>query len=137
MPDAKGSHRKRAMPIGHEQIAVVIDGRSIVEAYTKRRLLLDLVIRHRHRMVRTLEEAVEKALRDGYVGLWATGDMTWEFGPEKDFTKLVEYEKRLDALFHRQGALCGICQYHKDTLAPKCVQQGLRLHGDILLATGA
>ena len=34
------------MPIAHEQISVVIDGRSIVEAYTKRRLLHDLVIRH-------------------------------------------------------------------------------------------
>ena len=45
--NAKGSHRKRAMPIGHEQISVVIDGRSIVEAYTKRRLLHDFVIRHR------------------------------------------------------------------------------------------
>ena len=47
MRDAKGSHRKRAMPIGHEQISVVIDGRCIVEAYTKRRLLHDFVIRHR------------------------------------------------------------------------------------------
>ena len=46
MRDAKGSRRKRAMPIAHEQISVVIDGRSIVEAYTKRRLLHDLVIRH-------------------------------------------------------------------------------------------
>ena len=44
--DTKGSRRKRAMPIAHEQISVVIDGRSIVEAYTKRRLLHDLVIRH-------------------------------------------------------------------------------------------
>lgn len=88
------------------------------------------------RMLRTLEDAVENALRDGYKGLWATGDMTWEFGPEKDFTKLVEYEQRLDALFHKQGALCGICQYHKDTLPPKCSRQALRLHDDILLATG-
>ena len=48
MPDTEGSHRKRAMPIGHEQSSVVIDGRSIVEAYTKHRLLHDLVIRHLH-----------------------------------------------------------------------------------------
>ena len=34
------------MPIAHEQISVVIDGRSIVNAYAKRRLLYDLVIRH-------------------------------------------------------------------------------------------
>ena len=88
------------------------------------------------RMVCALEEAVEKALRDGFKGLWATGDMAWEFGPDKDFTKLVEYEQRLDDLFHKQGALSGICQYHKDTLPQKCVRQGLRLHDDILFATG-
>src|SRR5581483_7714705 len=31
-------------------------------------------------MLRSLEEAVQQALSDGYEGLWATGDMTWEFG---------------------------------------------------------
>ena len=40
MRDANGSRRKPAMPIAHGQISVVIDGRSIVEAYTKRRLFL-------------------------------------------------------------------------------------------------
>ena len=38
IPDAKGSRRRRATPIAHEQILVLIDGRCIVEAYTKRRL---------------------------------------------------------------------------------------------------
>jgi hypothetical protein len=38
-PDAKGIRRCRvSTPISHEQISVVIDGRNIVEAYTKRRL---------------------------------------------------------------------------------------------------
>ncbi len=31
-------------------------------------------------MLANLEEALDQALRDGYKGLWATGDMTWEFG---------------------------------------------------------
>jgi hypothetical protein len=51
MRDAEGSRRKRAMPIAHEQISVLIDGRSIVEAYTKRRLPHDLVLRHRRDFV--------------------------------------------------------------------------------------
>jgi hypothetical protein len=46
MPGAKGSRRRRAMPIAHEQISVGIDGSRIVEAYTKRQLLYDFVIRH-------------------------------------------------------------------------------------------
>jgi hypothetical protein len=31
-------------------------------------------------MVHALERAVQQALSEGYDGLWATGDMTWEFG---------------------------------------------------------
>jgi len=31
------------------------------------------------RMLALLEDAVNEALRDGFSGLWATGDMTWEF----------------------------------------------------------
>lgn len=51
------------------------------------------------RMLRMLDDAVEEALKDGYRGLWATGDMSWEFGPEKDFSKLLEYEWRLEEFF--------------------------------------
>ena len=56
------------------------------------------------------DAAVNEALSEGYYGLWATGDMSWEFGPEKDFSKLVEYERRLEELFLRQPSLSGICQ---------------------------
>lgn len=50
-------------------------------------------------MLRSLRNAVEQALEIGYAGLWATGDMTWEFGPDRDFSKLVEYEWRLEQYF--------------------------------------
>jgi hypothetical protein len=36
------------------------------------------------KMIRELEDAVQQALNDGYLGLWATGDMTWEFGSRKE-----------------------------------------------------
>ena len=48
----------------------------------------------------------------GYAGLWATGDMTWELGPERDFSKLLEYEWRLEEFMRAHPALSGICQYH-------------------------
>jgi hypothetical protein len=79
-------------------------------------------------MIRTLEEAVDQSLNDGYSGLWASGDMTWEFGPQKDFARLVEYEWRLEEFFRRQPALCGICQYHQDSLPLKVVREGLLAH---------
>ena len=56
-------------------------------------------------MIRALEGALKQALKDGYQGLWATGDMTWELGPDKDFSRLLEYEWRLEEFFRaNQGA---------------------------------
>ena len=79
-------------------------------------------------MLGRLRTEIADALADGYVGLWASGDMTWEFGPERDFAKLAEYERGLEALFLAQPALSGICQYHADMLPDEAVHQALTLH---------
>ena len=79
-------------------------------------------------MLAKLDDAVEQALSDGYQGLFATGDMTWEFGSEKNFPKLMEYEHRLEELFRKRKALHGICQYHQDTLPPEVIRQGFLTH---------
>jgi len=54
--------------------------------------------------------------------------MGWEFGPENDFSKLMEYERRLEQLFLKHPALSGICQYHRDILPRETVRQGLETH---------
>jgi hypothetical protein len=79
-------------------------------------------------MLHKLEDALDQALNDGHKGLWATGDMTWEFGSEKNFEKLLEYEYRLEELFRKRQELCGICQYHQDTLSHKVTRQALLTH---------
>jgi hypothetical protein len=84
-------------------------------------------------MLFTLEDALNHALNDGYKGMWATGDMTWEFGPEKDFAKLLEYEFRLEELFLSRSELRGICQYHRDTLPPDAMRHGLLTHQTIFI----
>ena len=56
------------------------------------------------RMLRMLDDALDQALNDGYQGLWASGDMGWEFGPERDFSKLLEYEWRLEEFFQERPA---------------------------------
>jgi hypothetical protein len=57
-------------------------------------------------MLRTLEQTLDQALNDRYEGLWASGDMDWEFGPEKDFSKLLEYEWQLEEFLSKtSGAL--------------------------------
>ena len=85
-------------------------------------------------MMAKLEDAVDQALADGYRGLWVTGDMGWEFGPEADFGKLIEYEWRLEEFFRGQPALCGICQYHRDRLPDRAMRQGLLMHPSIFVS---
>ncbi len=68
------------------------------------------------RMIAMLETACNSAVADGHAGLWASGDMGWEFGPNRDFSKLLEYERALEALFETQPKLRGVCQYHVDML---------------------
>jgi MEDS: MEthanogen/methylotroph, DcmR Sensory domain len=79
-------------------------------------------------MLDMLEDALDQALGDGHEGLFATGDMTWEFGSEKNFSKLMDYEYRLEELMHKRPELCGICQYHQDTLPHEVTRQALLTH---------
>lgn len=80
------------------------------------------------RMLDVLDDALAQAIEDGFAGLWATGDMSWEFGPQKDFTKLLEYEWRLEAFFRTHPRLSGICQYHRDLMPDEAMCQGLAAH---------
>jgi hypothetical protein len=84
-------------------------------------------------MLGKLEDLLDRAIKDGYKGLWASGDMTWEFGPSKDFSKLMEYELGLEKIFHRRTELCGICQYHHDTLPHDAMRQSLLVHPTLVI----
>ena len=79
-------------------------------------------------LLSVLADETDRALHEGYKGLWAAGDMTWEFGPEKNFAKLREYEYGLEDLFRKKSALQGICQYHTDTLPVDVVEEALYTH---------
>jgi len=85
------------------------------------------------RMMGNLKDALQQALEDGYAGLWASGDMTWEMGPDKDFSNLLEYEQRLEDFFQENEELSGVCQYHANTLPPEAVRQGLIAHSSIFV----
>ena len=85
-------------------------------------------------MLKGLEDALEQALKDGCKGLWASGDMSWEFGQAKDFSRLPEYEWRLEEFFQKHPELEGICQYHADTLPPAAIKQGLLTHPSIFVS---
>jgi hypothetical protein len=80
------------------------------------------------RMIAALEDALNQTLRDGYVGLWASGDVAWEFGPKADFGQLVQYEMRLEDFICTHAEISGICQYHAGVLPPDAMQTGREMH---------
>jgi len=79
-------------------------------------------------MLSKLAKAVRQALSDGYSGLWASGDMLWEFGSEKNLANLLAYEIELESLLETEPALCGLCLYHRDTLPASAAQIALFTH---------
>ena len=116
-------------------------GVNVVQEVTEGRLVMSasqghLVDGHFNvdRMLTLLDNALNEAKKDGYRGLWATGDMSWEFGPEKDFTKLLEYEWRLEDYMSMHPALSGVCQYHTDTLPREAVRHGFSSHRSIFIS---
>jgi signal transduction histidine kinase len=78
-------------------------------------------------LIESLSESIDDAVRDGFEGLCATGDMRWELGVDENFDLLLEYEARLDQLF-REKPLRGICQYHRKVLPQRAVQEALLTH---------
>ena len=85
-------------------------------------------------MMHLVEELFHQALDDGYEGLWGTGDMTWEMGAEKDPSKLLEYERRLDEFYQEHPQFGVICQYHADTLPHEMMRQGLLAHRAVFIS---
>jgi hypothetical protein len=54
-------------------------------------------------------------------------------GPEKDFSTLLDYEWRLEEFLQAHPALCGICQYHADTLPGDALRHGLLTHQSLYI----
>jgi len=78
-------------------------------------------------LVQSLRGLIDGAVHDGFGGLCATGDMTWELGSEENFDRLLEYESRLEQVFHEKP-LRGICQYRRDLLPHHAVRNALLTH---------
>lgn len=85
------------------------------------------------RMLFKLEEALQRALSDGYKGLWAAGDMTWEVGFQSSLEKLLEYEWSLEECFRAHPELSGVCLYHADTLPREALRSGVLSHSSLLI----
>lgn len=86
------------------------------------------------RMLRLLHEGLHQALADGYKGLWASGDMTWEFGNEANFDKLLEYERCLEDFMELNPRLSGVCLYHRDLLPAHAIHTALITHPSLYVS---
>jgi hypothetical protein len=89
------------------------------------------------RMLDLLKTEIFNAKRDGFSGLWASGDMSWELGSEINPIKLSDYEQRLEEMFVDNPNLFGVCQYHTATISPALLRVGLcqhkAIHGQALI----
>jgi MEDS: MEthanogen/methylotroph, DcmR Sensory domain len=80
-----------------------------------------------------IEKTLDQALRDSFSGLWASGDMALEFGPKKDFSRLLEYEWQLERFFREHPQLVAVCQYHVDALPREALRTGAIVHETIFV----
>lgn len=83
-------------------------------------------------MVGKLRNLVQEASRDGFDGLYATGDMRWELGSDDNFDRLLEYEARLEDVF-QELPLYGICQYHRGLVPARALRDALLTHSAVYL----
>ena len=79
------------------------------------------------RMLRMLNDAVETALNDGFVGLRTCGDMSWLLEDAPGSDQVLEYEALLNQFF-RSVRACGMCLYDRHRLAPHFIDHALVTH---------
>lgn len=75
----------------------------------------------------------DQAVSDGHQGLWGTGDIAWEFEPNKDFSKLSAYERLLENVLHQNANIEAVCQYRADMLPREVMRTGLLSHPRVLV----
>ena len=83
------------------------------------------------RMLRLLNDAVETALNDGFLGLRTCGDMSWLLSDPPGAAQVVEYEALLNEFFRGVRA-AGMCQYDSRRLPASIVEQGLATHSSVV-----
>lgn len=79
------------------------------------------------RMLRLLDDAVEQALNDGYVGLRTCGDMSWLLDSAPGSNQVIEYEALLSQFFQNVRAV-GMCQYDRRRIPPPLLEHALATH---------
>ena len=84
------------------------------------------------RMLHLLQEALDSALRDGFSGLRACGDMTWLLDGAPGSEHLARYEALINQVFDNREALW-MCQYDRRRLPADLIDHALATHPSAVL----
>jgi AcrR family transcriptional regulator len=85
------------------------------------------------RMISQLRDEKEQALREGYRGLWCTGEMTWSLRGAPGSEHLGEYEQQLEELFG-DGKITAVCQYDRRHFGKGALSPLTRAHRVLVVA---
>lgn len=84
------------------------------------------------RMLGFVELSEQKALADGYAGLTATGEMSWQKTGAPGTDQLMLYEARLNDLYPESGTTL-LCQYEEPVFDQATLIDAIRTHPRVVL----
>jgi hypothetical protein len=82
-------------------------------------------------IIKFLSEGIDHALKKGFAGLRATGDIVWEFGSDENMEQLEEYESKLDK-FCAGKKITVLCQYDCNAVPANHLRHALGCHNAIV-----
>ncbi|RLI75576.1 hypothetical protein DRO97_02985, partial [Archaeoglobales archaeon] len=84
------------------------------------------------KMIELLKEAERQAIKEGYAGLRATGEMTWVFTRLPGVEKLIEYEAKLNYFFPKSRCVA-ICQYNENKFDAEMLLDVILTHPKLII----
>ena len=84
------------------------------------------------RMLRFVRDAEERACADGYAGLTATGEMSWQRTGAPGTDMMMSYEARLNNLYGESGPTI-LCQYEEPLFDHATLIDAIRTHPRVVL----
>ncbi len=84
------------------------------------------------RMIKVLRQTERLALKEGYNGLRATGEMSWSFTKLPGVERLIEYEAKLNN-FYPKSKCIGICQYNEKKFNAEILLDVIHTHPKVII----
>lgn len=82
-------------------------------------------------MIHLLHQATDQAIKEGYLGLRITADMSWALHHAVPSQELIAYETQVDA-FLNHGTCKGLCQYNRWKFPTSILEDILPIHAAII-----